>query len=99
MTERQLFQQHLAPTSNEPMAFPVTRAQGAILYDNAGRAFIDLIGGISVCNVGHCHPRVVAAIQAQAANYLHVMVYGEVVQSPQVQYARLLTDHLPDNLD
>jgi acetylornithine/succinyldiaminopimelate/putrescine aminotransferase len=99
MTERQLFQQHLAPTSTEPMAFPVTRAQGALLYDDAGRAFIDLIGGISVCNVGHCHPRVVAAIQQQAAAYLHVMVYGEVVQSPQVQYAALLAAHLPAGLD
>lgn len=87
MTERQLFQRHLAPTSTEPMAFPVTRAQGALLYDDADRPFIDLIGGISVCNVGHCHPKVVAAIQQQAASYLHVMVYGEVVQSPQVQYA------------
>ncbi len=99
MTERQLFQQHLAPTSTEPMAFPVTRAQGALLYDDTDRPFIDLIGGISVCNVGHCHPKVVAAIQQQAAAYLHVMVYGEVVQSPQVQYATLLTTHLPDSLD
>jgi len=76
MTERQLFQQHLAPTSTEPMAFPVSRAKGALLYNDTGKTFIDLIGGISVCNVGHCHPRVVAAIRAQAAEYLHVMVYG-----------------------
>lgn len=99
MTERQLFQQHLAPTSTEPMAFPVSRASGALLYDDAGKIFIDLIGGISVCNVGHCHPKVVAAIQQQAAAYLHVMVYGEVVQSPQVQYATLLSGHLPPGLD
>lgn len=98
MTERQLFQQHLAPTSAEPMAFPVTQAKGAILYDDAGRRYIDLIGGISVCNVGHCHPEVVAAIQKQAASYLHVMVYGEVLQSPQVQYASLLASHLPSSL-
>lgn len=99
MTERQLFQQHLAPTSTEPMALPITRASGAELFDDRGRTYIDLIGGISVCNVGHCHPKVVAAIQAQAAAYLHVMVYGEVVQSPQVQYASLLAKHLPQNLD
>lgn len=99
MTERQLFQRHLAPTSPEPMALPVTRAAGAVLYDDAGNAYIDLIGGISVCNVGHCHPWVVAAIQRQAAEYLHVMVYGEVVQSPQVQYAALLAAHLPASLD
>lgn len=99
MTERQLFQQHLAPTSTEPMALPITRASGAELFDDQGKAYIDLIGGISVCNVGHCHPRVVAAIQTQAAAYLHVMVYGEVVQSPQVQYAALLAKYLPENLD
>lgn len=99
MTERQLFQQHLAPTSTEPMAFPVSRAQGAQLYDATGKAYIDLIGGISVCNVGHCHPKVVAAIQQQAAQYLHVMVYGEALQSPQVQYAALLARHLPSSLD
>jgi len=81
------------------MALPVTRAEGALLYDDAGKRYIDLIGGISVCNVGHCHPRVVAAIQQQATAYLHVMVYGEVVQSPQVQYAALLTRHLPESLD
>ncbi len=99
MTERQLFQQHLAPTSPEPMAFPVSRALGTTLYDDAGDAYIDLISGISVCNVGHCHPRVVKAIQAQAGQYLHVMVYGEALQSPQVQYASLLAQHLPATLD
>lgn len=99
MTERQLFQQHLAPTSTEPMALPITRASGAELFDDQGKTYIDLIGGISVCNVGHCHPKVVAAIQHQAAAYLHVMVYGEVVQSPQVQYAALLAKHLPESLD
>lgn len=99
MTERQLFQQHLAPTSTEPMALPITKASGAELFDDKGKTYIDLIGGISVCNVGHCHPKVVAAIQQQAAAYLHVMVYGEVVQSPQVQYAALLAKHLPENLD
>lgn len=99
MTERQLFQQHLAPTSTEPMAFPVSKAAGALLFDDAGRKYIDLIGGISVCNVGHCHPKVVAAVQQQAEKYLHVMVYGEVVQSPQVQFAALLAEHLPASLD
>src|SRR5206468_1463186 len=56
------------------------------------------IGGISVCNIGHRHPAVVAAIKEQADRYLHVMVYGEVVQSPQVKYAELLAKHLPENL-
>lgn len=99
MTERQLFQQHLAPTSTEPMALPIIKAEGAILFDDKGKEYIDLIGGISVCNVGHCHPKVVAAIQHQAAQYLHVMVYGEVMQSPQIQYASLLAQYLPAALD
>lgn len=99
MTERQLFQQHLAPTSFEPMAFPIDRASGTRLWDKNGNEFIDLIGGISVCNMGHCHPDVVKAIQQQSEQFLHVMVYGEVLQSPQVQYATLLSRHLPSGLD
>lgn len=94
-----LFQQHLAPTSPEPMALPIVKASGARLIDDRGKEYIDLIGGISVCNVGHCHPKVVQAIQQQAMQYLHVMVYGEVIQSPQVQYAHLLAQHLPGSLD
>jgi len=99
MNERQLFQKHLAPTSLEPMALPVTKASGSLLFDDEGNEYIDLIGGISVCNVGHCHPKVVAAIKEQSDKYLHVMVYGEVVQSPQVQYASLLAAHLPETLN
>lgn len=99
MNERRLFQKHLAATSFEPMGLPVKKASGAKLYDENGKAYIDLIGGISVCNVGHCHPGVVSAIRKQAGEYLHVMVYGEVIQSPQVQYAALLCQHLPPNLD
>lgn len=99
MNQRQLFQQHVAPTSPEPMALPITRAEGVYLYDDKGKEYIDLIGGISVCNVGHRHPKVVQAIKDQADQYLHVMVYGEVIQSPQVQYAHLLAQHLPSSLD
>jgi acetylornithine/succinyldiaminopimelate/putrescine aminotransferase len=98
MNERQLFQNHLAPTSLEPLGLVIKKANGAKLYDENGKAYIDLIGGISVCNVGHCHPKVVKAIQQQAEKYLHVMVYGEVIQSPQVQYAGLLAQNLPENL-
>jgi len=99
MNDRTLFQQHLAPTSPEPMELPIIKAIGAQLTDDLGKQYIDLIGGISVCNVGHCHPKVVAAIQKQAEQYLHVMVYGEVVQSPQVRYAALLCRHLPEQLN
>lgn len=99
MNERQLFQQHIAPTSPEPMALPITKAKSATLWDDQGKPYIDLGAGICVCNAGHCHPKIVKAVQEQAEQYLHVMVYGEVIQSPQVQFARLLCDHLPAGLD
>lgn len=99
MNARQLFQQHLAPTSNAPIGLHITKAAGTKLWDAEGRAYIDLIGGISVANVGHCHPKVLAAIREQSEAYLHVMVYGEVVQSPQVLYAEMLAAHLPPSLD
>lgn len=99
MNNRQLFQQYVAQTSPAPIALDVVRANGNYLYTSDGRSYLDLIGGISVCNVGHCHPAVVAAIQQQAATYLHVMVYGELVQSPQIQYAQALAAHLPAHLN
>ncbi|MBS1584203.1 MAG: aspartate aminotransferase family protein [Bacteroidetes bacterium] len=99
MNERQLFQQHLAQTSAEPIGLSISSASGNYLYGTDGKKYLDLIGGISVCNIGHRHPAVVEAIKKQADAYLHVMVYGELVQSPQVQYAGLLTQHLPPSLN
>lgn len=99
MNIRNLFLQHVAQTSPAPIGLHITRASGSYLYDADGNAYLDLIGGISVCNLGHCHPAVVEAIKKQTDEYLHVMVYGELVQSPQIQYARLLTQHLPASLD
>ena len=81
------------------MAIEVERASGSWLYDTSGKAYLDLIAGISVCNVGHCHPKVVEAISRQAQTYQHVMVYGELVESPQVQYARRLAELLPPSLN
>jgi len=81
------------------MALEIVQATGCILTDAAGKNFIDLIGGISVANVGHRHPAVIAAIQKQLEAYLHIMVYGEFIESPQVQYAKLLTENLPQNLN
>jgi acetylornithine/succinyldiaminopimelate/putrescine aminotransferase len=96
---RQLFLRHVAQTSPNPLAIEIAKAEGLYLYDRSGKAYMDLIGGISVCNTGHRHPRVVEAIREQADRYLHVLVYGELIQSPQVQYARLLAEHLPLSLD
>ena len=99
MNERELFLKHIAQTSPSPLGFEIAKAEGCLLYDTNGREYIDLIGGISVANVGHCHPKVVEAIKKQLDAYMHVMVYGEFVESPQVQYAKSLTDHLPSSLN
>jgi acetylornithine/N-succinyldiaminopimelate aminotransferase len=99
MTNRQLFLQHLAQTSTAPLALEIIKAEGCELWDVNGKKYIDLIGGISVANVGHRHPKVIEAIKKQLDAYLHIMVYGELVQSPQVQYAKLLTDHFPATLN
>jgi acetylornithine/succinyldiaminopimelate/putrescine aminotransferase len=99
MTQRELFLHHIAQTSQSPLALEITRAEGALLVDANGKEYIDLIGGISVANVGHRHPKVIEAIQKQLDAYLHIMVYGEFIETPQVQYAKLLTEHLPDSLN
>ncbi len=98
MNNRQLFQQHIAQTSPTPMGIEIVRASGTYLYDVTGKAYLDAIGGISVCNIGHSNLRVIEAVQQQAAQYMHVMVYGEVVQSPQVHYGTLLAQYLPEQL-
>lgn len=69
------------------------------MWDANGKEYIDLIAGISVCNLGHCHPSVTTAIKKQVDDYLHIMVYGELVENPQVAYAKLLTDNLPSSLN
>ena len=99
MTNRQLFLDHVGQTSDAPLALEIVRAEGCKLFDADGKTYIDLIGGISVCNVGHRHPKVIEAIKKQLDDYLHIMVYGELVQSPQVQYAKMLAEHLPASLN
>ncbi|WP_109696371.1 aspartate aminotransferase family protein [Chitinophaga deserti] len=99
MNNRQLFLQHVAQTSDAPLALEMVKAQGMYMWDASGRQYLDMIAGISVCNVGHCHPDVVKAIREQAETYMHLIVYGEFVQSPQVQYAQFLTQHLPETLN
>jgi acetylornithine/N-succinyldiaminopimelate aminotransferase len=99
MNLRQLFLQHVAQTSTAPLALEIVKAEGCELIDASGKRYLDLIGGISVANVGHRHPKVTEAIKAQVDDYLHIMVYGELVQSPQVRYAKLLTTHLPASLN
>ncbi|MDR3329442.1 MAG: aspartate aminotransferase family protein [Prevotellaceae bacterium] len=95
---RSLFLEHVAQTSSAPMGLEVVRAEGIYLYLADGRRVLDLVSGVSVSSVGHGHPRVVAAVQQQAAQYMHLMVYGEYVQSPQVLLAQRLCAMLPPGL-
>ena len=99
LTNRQLFLKHVAQTSPAPIGLEITRASGIYLYDVDGKAYIDFISGNSVSNIGHCHPAVVKAVQQQAEQYMFLMVYGEYVQSPQVQLAKALSEYLPESLD
>jgi len=98
LTQRQLFLQHNAQTSTEPLMLEFVRAKGVYIYDSADKKHLDLIAGIGVSNVGHCHPAVVKAIQDQAETYMHLMVYGEYIQTPQVNFAKALADILPESL-
>jgi acetylornithine/N-succinyldiaminopimelate aminotransferase len=99
MDVRQLFLNHVGQTSQEPLCLHIVKAEGSKLWDVEGKEYIDLIAGISVCNIGHRHPAVLEAIKAQLDKYLHVMVYGEFMESPQIEYAALLSAHLPSNLN
>ncbi len=96
---RQLFLKHVAQTSESPLLLEVERAEGVYLFGVDGKSYIDLISGVSVSNVGHCHPQVVAAVNEQISKYMHLMVYGEYVQYPQVRLAQRLASILPNTLD
>ena len=102
MNQRELFLRHVAQTSEIPMLgedLNIAIAKGVKLTDVNGKIYTDLISGISVSNVGHCHPKVLEAIHHQSQKFMHLMVYGEFNQSPQVNYAKKLTDLLPQKLN
>lgn len=99
MNQRELFLQHVAQTSTTPLALEIVKAEGCNMWDKSGKKFIDIISGISVCNVGHRNPAVIDAIKDQLDKYMHLMVYGELVESPQVLYAQKLASLLPSTLN
>ncbi|MFD2873901.1 aspartate aminotransferase family protein [Mucilaginibacter ximonensis] len=98
VTLRQLFLANNAQTTDFPLLLEFERAEGVYLYDSEGKGFIDLISGIGVSNLGHSNPKVIRAIKDQVDKYMHLMVYGEYVQTPQVRFAGKLVSILPDNL-
>ena len=96
---RQLFFANQAQTSPAPLALEITEAKACTLFGSNGEQYLDFISGISVSNVGHCHPKVVQAIKDQAEKHMHLMVYGEFVQSPQVKLSEEITSLLPKTLN
>lgn len=96
---RKQFLAHVGQTSPSPMLVEVERAEGSFFYTPEGKRYFDLVAGVSVSNVGHSNPAVVKAVQEQAARYMHVMVYGELVEAPQVSYAAELVRELPAPLE
>jgi acetylornithine/N-succinyldiaminopimelate aminotransferase len=99
LTLRQLFLNNNAQTTHFPLLLEFERAEGVYMYDAAGKPFIDLISGIGVSNLGHSDPQVIAAIKEQVDKYMHLMVYGEYVQTPQVRFAEKLVSILPESLN
>jgi len=99
LSKRQLFLNHVAQTSDSPLMLEVERAEGVYLFGPNGEKHFDLISGVSVSNVGHSHPKVVDAVKQQVDKYMHLMVYGEFIQNPQVQLATKLASLLPKSLN
>jgi acetylornithine/succinyldiaminopimelate/putrescine aminotransferase len=98
-SNRQLFLQHIAQTTRMPLMLEIARAEGLYIYTTEGKKYMDLNSGICVSSLGHCHPAVVRAVQEQASTYMHTMVYGEHIQTPQVALANLISEQLPAGLD
>jgi acetylornithine/N-succinyldiaminopimelate aminotransferase len=95
LTNKELFLKHLGQTSASPLMLEIVRAEGVFMYGPSGEKYLDLISGVSVSNTGHRHPKVVQAVKEQVDKYMHLMVYGELIQSPQVNYAEYLASFLP----
>ena len=97
--ERQFFIDHLGQTNPFPFLIEVDRAEGAYIYAKNGKSYLDMIAGVAVNNIGHRHPKVLAALTAQLQKHLHVMVYGEFIQDAQQALVRELLSVLPATLD
>ncbi|HOK26854.1 MAG TPA: aspartate aminotransferase family protein [Bacteroidales bacterium] len=99
LTNRQLFLELLGQTSGSPLLLEIKEAEGIYMYGPSGEKYIDLISGVSVSNTGHCHPHVIEAVKKQIEFHMHLMVYGELIQNPQVRYGEKLISLLPETLN
>ncbi|MDI9337161.1 MAG: aspartate aminotransferase family protein [Alphaproteobacteria bacterium] len=99
LTHKKLFFNHIAQTSSNPLAIQPEKADGIYIWDKSGKRYIDLISGFNVMYLGHQNKEIHAAVVEQLKHYSHLMVYGEFVETPQIKYAHLLTQHLPEHLN
>ncbi|WP_412561323.1 aspartate aminotransferase family protein [Winogradskyella sp. MIT101101] len=93
------FFKYQAQTTPHPLAMEVSHAKGSYIYDKNGKAYLDFVAGVSACALGHSHPKILNAVKEQLDKYLHVMVYGEYIQKPAIELAKLLAKHLPEPLE
>lgn len=93
------FLTYQAQTSGHPLLLEIKKAKGTYVYDTKDKKYLDFIAGVSANTLGHQPKPVVDAIKQQLDKYMHVMVYGEFVQQPQVDLAKILAQHLPENLN
>ncbi|MFI3314407.1 MAG: aminotransferase class III-fold pyridoxal phosphate-dependent enzyme, partial [Rikenellaceae bacterium] len=94
-----LFLRYIGQTSPAPMAIEIERGEGIYLYGPDNKRYIDLISGVSVSNVGHSNQYVVDAVCEQAQKYMHLMVYGEMIQTPQIELAQKISTYLPEGME
>ena len=97
-TGKEIFKKHQAQTFPFPSCLQIKSAKGSYITDQDDREYLDFVAGVSACTLGHSNPIIISAIKDQLEKYMHVMVYGEYVQSPQYKLAKLLADNLPKNL-
>ena len=98
MKNKEIFHLLQAQTTPFPIGLEIESAEGLFIYDTQGKAYYDLVSGLAVTNIGHRHPKVIEAIKKQVDTHLHVMPYGEFIQTPQLKLAEKLNEILPDNL-
>jgi len=98
MDNKEIFRTLQAQTTPFPIGLEISRAEGLFIYDTNGKAYFDLVSGLAVTNIGHRHPKVIEAIKKQLDTHLHVMPYGEFIQTPQLKLAEKLNEILPENL-
>lgn len=98
MDNQEIFHTLQAQTTPFPIGLEIERAKGLFIYDKSGKAYYDLVSGLAVTNIGHRHPKVIQAIKNQLDTHMHVMPYGEFIQTPQLGLAKKLAEILPDNL-